>query len=270
MKDNNLEAFHNTWNRVLSELATKPSPELLQYWYFKQIKDFKPLSEDIAHYRRSEYHKSPDYSFEWLYSAACRYLAQKRSDYMQDSLNRSLNAAPNKALPGVKGPKDKGKGGNGDKKGGKKDRSQTPGPKEGKGGRDSPKGGAVNKPPNAGGGRGKDLDPGICFAFQRGACTRGAACGYAHKMERGRSPSPKAGGKSQKQCTFYAAGTCKFGADCRDKHGGRGGGGGNSSPSPGNKKEGKGTWKGTWGPEARCRGSRCLYLEDPCAQRCAW
>ena len=107
MKDNNLEAFHNTWNMVLAELATKPAPELLQYRYFKQVKDFKPLSEDVAHYRRSQYHKSPDYSFEWLYAAACRYLAQKRADYMQDALNRSLIGAPSNALPGVDAPHEK-------------------------------------------------------------------------------------------------------------------------------------------------------------------
>ena len=78
---------------------------------------------------------------------------------MQDSLNRSLNAAPNKALPGVKAPQGKGEG-NDDKKG-KKDRSQTPGPKDGNGGRDSSKGGAGDRSPSAGGGRGKSLDPGI-------------------------------------------------------------------------------------------------------------
>ena len=127
MKDNSLEASRNTWNMVLSALATKPSPEVLHYWYSKQIKEFKPLSEDTAHYRRSQYHNSTDYSFDLLWAASCRYLAQKRSGYMQDSLNRSLNAAPSKALPGVKAPQGKGKGK--DDKKGKKDRSQTLGPK---------------------------------------------------------------------------------------------------------------------------------------------
>ena len=70
--------------------------------------DFKPMSEDIAHYRRSQYHNSPDYSFEWLWAASCRYLGQKRADYMQDTLNRSLHGTPNKALPGVDAPGEEG------------------------------------------------------------------------------------------------------------------------------------------------------------------
>ena len=82
--------FHNTWNMVLSELHTVPDPEVLQLWYFKQQQYFKPMAEDIAHYKRAKWNGSPDHSFEWLWAASCRYLSMKREDYMQDSLNRSL------------------------------------------------------------------------------------------------------------------------------------------------------------------------------------
>ena len=85
-----MEGFHNTWNLVLSELSSKPTDELLQYWYFQQIQKFKPMSEDIAHYKRAKWLNSPDYSFKWLWEASCRYLTMKREDYMQESLNRSL------------------------------------------------------------------------------------------------------------------------------------------------------------------------------------
>ena len=51
LQGDQLEAFHNTWNIVLSELATVPSDELLQFWYFKQIEKFRPLAEDVAHYK---------------------------------------------------------------------------------------------------------------------------------------------------------------------------------------------------------------------------
>ncbi len=52
---------------VLSELQTQPDPGLLQYWYFKQVQYFKPMSEDIAHYKRAKgMPGDPDYSFEWL------------------------------------------------------------------------------------------------------------------------------------------------------------------------------------------------------------
>ena len=60
----------------------------------------------------------------------------------------------------------------------------------------------------------------VCFAYQKGTCTKGKECSYAHTKDRGRSPTPKPGkgGKSPKLCTFFAAGTCKFGTECRDKH----------------------------------------------------
>ena len=38
-----IEGFHNTWNMVLSELATMPDKDTLQFVYYNQIKDFKPL-----------------------------------------------------------------------------------------------------------------------------------------------------------------------------------------------------------------------------------
>ena len=97
----NLEGFHNTWNMVLSELHTVPDPEVLQFWYFKQLQHFKPMAEDIAHYKRAKYNGSPDHSFDWLWAASCRYLSMKREDYMQDSLNRSLKHSHAKALPGL-------------------------------------------------------------------------------------------------------------------------------------------------------------------------
>ena len=61
MKDSNLESFHNTWNMAMSVLAFVPDPVTLQFRYCRQIKDFKPMSEDIAHYRRSPWSKSPDH-----------------------------------------------------------------------------------------------------------------------------------------------------------------------------------------------------------------
>ena len=55
MKGDNLEAFHNTLNLVISELSQQPVDQALQLWYFWQIEHFKPMSEDIAHYKRAKY-----------------------------------------------------------------------------------------------------------------------------------------------------------------------------------------------------------------------
>ena len=38
-----IEAFHNTWNMVVSELETRPDEKLLQYLYYNQNKHFKLL-----------------------------------------------------------------------------------------------------------------------------------------------------------------------------------------------------------------------------------
>ena len=76
MVDNNLEGFHSTWSMVLSELTFVPEKSTLLFWYFKQIQNFKPMAEDTAHFKRAQWNNSSDYSFDWLWGASCRYLAQ--------------------------------------------------------------------------------------------------------------------------------------------------------------------------------------------------
>ncbi len=226
--------FHNTWNMVMSELQTAPDPGLLQYWYFKQVQYFKPMSEDIAHYKRAKgIPGDPDYSFERLWGASCRYLTMKREDSMQDALNRSLKYTHSKALVGPEVRPKKGKGGNKDTPTSRPKSAARPqgGPKNGARGRSSSRDG-----------KGKSATKSARYAFQKGPCNRGAESGYSHTKEGGRSPTPRAntpGPKGQKLCTFHAQGTCKFGKDCRDKHTG-----GARSPSPRKGKDGKGKGKG--------------------------
>ena len=59
MKGDNIECFHNTWNMLISELATQPYQATLQLVYYNQIKDFKPMAEDIGHYRRAQWNGGP-------------------------------------------------------------------------------------------------------------------------------------------------------------------------------------------------------------------
>ena len=49
---------------------------------------FKPLAEDIAHYKRAMYLRSGDHSYEYLWDAATRCLHMKREDHMQGSVSR--------------------------------------------------------------------------------------------------------------------------------------------------------------------------------------
>ena len=78
MVDNNLEGFHSTWNMAPSELTFVPDKSTLLFWCFKQIlKNIEPMAEDIAHFKRAQWNNSSDSSFDWLWGASCRYLAQK-------------------------------------------------------------------------------------------------------------------------------------------------------------------------------------------------
>ena len=69
MKDSNLKSFHNSWSLAMSELEFVPDPATWQFGYYQQVKDFKPMTEDLAHYRRSQWSKSPDHSYDWLWVA---------------------------------------------------------------------------------------------------------------------------------------------------------------------------------------------------------
>mgnify|MGYP000010823183 CR=1 FL=1 len=189
MTDNNLEGFHNTWNMVMSELATTPDPATLQFVYYNQFRDFKPMSEDIGHYRRAQWSKSPDYSFEWLWAASCRFIGQKRADYMQGSLNKSMSSS-HKAVPGVAPLQGKGEG-KPDRKG-KNDRSKTPcRPPKGRG-RDASKGAPRGRSATKDGGKGKPSNTNVCYAFQKGTCTRGTHADLpTSRNEGGPQPPPR-------------------------------------------------------------------------------
>ena len=93
MVGDNTEGFHNTWNMVMSELASRPAEETLQLVDYNQIKGFKPMAADIAHYLRAQWNTSPEHCFQWLWDAACRYISQRRQDYMQDVLTRASTTA---------------------------------------------------------------------------------------------------------------------------------------------------------------------------------
>ena len=229
MISNNIEGFHNTWNMVLSKLETRPAEKLLQHLYFTQVCDFKPLEADIAFYKRAQWNGGPEFCFQWLWDSACRYITQLRADYMQNALNKSLTTRHNAA------PAPKGKGN--EKKGDeRKPRSATPNRPPKGGGRGNPKGGTPRGRSADDGGKGRDTpNKSVCYAFQKGTCTRGAACVYPHeKSERSSSARPRTQQKSTKQCTFFQAGTCKFGERCHDLHGGN-----DRNVSPRRKPKGK-------------------------------
>ena len=134
------------------------------------------MAADVAHYLRAEWNSGPEHCVQWLWDATCRYIKQRRKDHMQDSLNKSLhNRNHNDAAPGVV-PSGRGKGDRptDNDRAASKTRSATPNRPPKGGDRGQPKGTPRGRTVDSGG-KGSDDVPGkgVCWAFQKGACTRG-------------------------------------------------------------------------------------------------
>ena len=87
---------------VLSGLSKVPDPDKNEYRYFQQVKSFRPLSEDIAHYNREE-EESKDHSREFLYDAVDRHLRRTRQQKMREVLSKGLlgnQTSPSALAPG--------------------------------------------------------------------------------------------------------------------------------------------------------------------------
>ena len=98
------------WLTVLSGLSKFPDPDIFEHCYFQQLKGFRPMSEDIAHYNREE-EGSKDRSYEFLCDAVDRHLKRTRQQKMREALSRGLlgnQASPSAPAPG-KGTEGKGK-----------------------------------------------------------------------------------------------------------------------------------------------------------------
>ncbi|MCP3879628.1 MAG: hypothetical protein GY701_14740, partial [Sulfitobacter sp.] len=116
LRGDNIENFQNTWEMVLGRLPRQPDPDVLLYCYHQQVKGFRPISEDIAHYNRVD-DDHPDHSYEFLVDSVNRYLERTRTEKVREALSKGLllgaNADGNKKQggpPGAPGPKGAGKG----------------------------------------------------------------------------------------------------------------------------------------------------------------
>ena len=109
LRGDNIEGFQHSWVMVLSGLSKVPDLDVLEYCYFQQVKGFKPLSEDIAHYNREE-EGSKDRSYEFLYDSVNKHLQRTGQHKMRDALSRGLAGSP--TSPGASAP-GKGKEGKG-------------------------------------------------------------------------------------------------------------------------------------------------------------
>ena len=100
LRGDNIEGLHNPWVMVLSGLSKTPDLDVLEYCYFQQVKGFRPLSEDIAHYNREE-EGSKDPSYEYLYDTVNRHLQRTRQHKMWEALSKGQTGNPtSRSVPG--------------------------------------------------------------------------------------------------------------------------------------------------------------------------
>ncbi|MCP4240798.1 MAG: hypothetical protein GY772_09590, partial [bacterium] len=225
LRGDNIENFQNSWEMVLDRLPRRPDPDILLHCYHQQVKGFRPISEDIAHFNRVD-DDHEDHTYEFLVNSVNRFLRRTRMEKVRDDLSKGLFHGPNAdkykqggppGAPGPKGKGDKEKKGKGKGKG--KSRSSSV---------DSAKSGK-------GGGKGSQT----CWFHANGGCKKGAECNFSHAKPsaapaaKGKA-KPKSRGKpgstpkstppgtprdkSKEPCRMHAQGRCKFGDKCHFSH----------------------------------------------------
>ena len=202
IKGGNLEGFQNTWNMVLKGMRKPPDEETLEFLYYEQVKYWRGISEDIAHYDRLEEGSGGDRTYGFLYGSVERSIARERKKRVQQELSQAIGkdtraapAAPS-IQPSAKGKKPKGKG--------KGDGKSTKG--KGKGG----KGRSSSAPPETGR-QAKKVDKNgnlLCHFHLAGKCSRGKDCKFSHQPEC----------KTKPLCKNFQAGKCKLGDKCKYSH----------------------------------------------------
>ncbi len=59
LRGEHLESCHNSWTLVLNALKKAPDPDVIQRLHFRQLQGFRPLAEDVAHYKRATFLDDP-------------------------------------------------------------------------------------------------------------------------------------------------------------------------------------------------------------------
>ena len=267
--DKSLEAFWNSWNKVLTRVNTSCVQEsFIERMFFDQLKKSNVLREDIAHYNRQETgheHKNRDY----LNRSVTRYLDRVRKDANRNEVTAALNGEhASRGHPAGGAQEICAFHARGSCRHGDSCKHKHVGPAgSGKG---SPKGGGKGSgksgggSASAGGGTGKGKTKGKgktggsssrsqspaqsprtmnlpCYDWNEGKCNR-SSCRFVHRKltedekrnRTVRAKSPAAAGA--KVCNYFMKGNCNKGAACKDQH--PGGGSVPGTPRPKNKKSG--------------------------------
>ena len=73
-----LEGFQSSWNMILDGLPCLPDPSILEDWYYEQIKNCKPIDEDIAHYNIAKWRQEADGCYNYPHDSVIPHLGLTR------------------------------------------------------------------------------------------------------------------------------------------------------------------------------------------------
>ena len=199
--NDDLRGFITRWDAVIAGMTSEPDTMWKQAYFHNAIKNFKPLSHDLAVYDRTP-EGEPNRSYELLMKAARDYLERKRLEKMRQATKKSVSGKRD-AAPAPNRPPSAGKPQGicydfqaGKCTRGKDCRYKHEKSDKGKGG------GKKGKSRSKSRGTSRSLSPGsrnqVCKFWKAGKCQRGNECAFQHPPKPA-APSTKGDkrGKSQ-------------------------------------------------------------------------
>ena len=89
LANDDLRGFITRWDAVIAGMTSEPDTMWKQAYFHNAIKNFKPLSHDLAVYDRTP-EGEPNRSYEFLMKAARDYLERKRLEKMRQATKKSV------------------------------------------------------------------------------------------------------------------------------------------------------------------------------------
>jgi len=181
--NDDLRGFITRWDAVIAGMTSEPDTMWKQAYFHNAIKNFKPLSHDLAVYDRTP-EGEPNRSYEFLMKAARDYLERKPLEKMRQATKKSVSIKRD-AAPAPNRPLSAGKPQGicydfqaGKCTRGKDCRYKHEKSDKGKGG------GKKGKSRSKSRGTSRSLSPGsrnqVCKFWKAGKCQRGNECAFQH------------------------------------------------------------------------------------------
>ena len=88
--NDDLRGFITRWDAVIAGMTSEPDMMWKQAYFHNAIKNFKPLSHDLAVYDRTP-EGEPNRSYDFLMKAARDYLERRRLEKMRQATKKSVS-----------------------------------------------------------------------------------------------------------------------------------------------------------------------------------